>query len=363
MRRCVRSLLVVCLAVLPRLAAAQVTPAAGYVPPDDTPSVSIGATLFMNYTFQSSPDVKDADGNSVSPNSFDANRAYININGKINHALTFRITPDVTRASNVGNSAVFRIKYAYAQYSLDDWTGAWNGTWIRFGIGHTPLIDYEEGIYRYRFQGTIFAERVGKLTSSDDGISFHTNLPNNYGDFHVGIYNGEGYATVEANNQKALQARFTVRPLARGALAARGLRLTVFYDADNYAKDDAKKRLQAEGTFEHKYLNLGLHYFESKDKPTATATEVKGKGYSVWATPIFKQKGNGPELLLRYDSWEPDDSDSSVKQNTTIAGFAYWFPHQGSVTSALLLDYDQTKFPGTSTATVKKIALHGLINF
>ena len=146
-------------------------------------------------------------------------------------------------------------------------------------------------------------------------------------------------------------------------MAARGLRLTVFYDADNYAKDDQKTRLQAEGTFEHKYVNLGLHYFESKDQATATATEVKGKGYSVWATPIFKQKGNGPELLLRYDSWEPDKSDSSVKQNTIIAGFAYWFPHQGSVTSALLLDYDQTKFPGTSTATQKKIGLHGLINF
>jgi hypothetical protein len=363
MRRCVRSLLVVYLAVLPRLVAAQVTPAAGYAPPDDTPSVSIGATLFMNYTFQSSPDVKDADGNSVSPNSFDTNRAYININGKINHAIVFRITPDVTRASNVGNSAVFRIKYAFAQYSLDDWTGAWNGTWVRLGIQQTPLVDFQEGIYRYRFQGTIMAERLGKLSSSDAGVSYHSNLPNNYGDFHVGIYNGETYSTIEANNEKAFQVRFTVRPLATGALVARGLRLTVFYDDDKYAKDDPRTRLQAGGTFEHKYVNLGAEYFQAKDKATATATEITGKGYSVWATPAFKEKSNGPELLLRYDSYEPDKSASSVKQNTTIAGFAYWFPHQGSVTSALLLDYDQTKFPGTSTATVKKIALHGLINF
>ena len=31
-------------------ASAQVTPAAGYVPPDDTPSVRVGATLFLDYT-------------------------------------------------------------------------------------------------------------------------------------------------------------------------------------------------------------------------------------------------------------------------------------------------------------------------
>src|SRR5689334_21178757 len=112
MRRYVRSLLFVCcLAALPRLAAAQVTPAAGFTPPDDTPSITVGAKIFENDTFTGAPKSKDSDGNEISPNSFDTTRAYININGKINHAISFRITPDVTRASNVGNSAVFRIKY------------------------------------------------------------------------------------------------------------------------------------------------------------------------------------------------------------------------------------------------------------
>ena len=41
----------------------------------------------------------------------------------------------------------------------------------------TPFIDYTEGIYRYRFQGTIFTEREGYMTSSDFGVSFHSTLP------------------------------------------------------------------------------------------------------------------------------------------------------------------------------------------
>ena len=89
------------------------------------------------------------------------------------------------------------------QVNLDEWTTP--GTWVRFGQGHTPYVDYEEGIYRYRFQGTTFPEREGYLTSSDAGASFHYSFPNNYGDVHTGIYNGEGYHAPEANNQPSLQ--------------------------------------------------------------------------------------------------------------------------------------------------------------
>ena len=49
----------------------------------------------------------------------------------------------------------------------------------------------------------------------------------------------------------------------------------------------------------------------------------------------------------------------------TIVGFAYWFPHQGSVSSALMLDYDGQTFENYATAqpAQKKLAVHGLINF
>ena len=64
----------------------------------------------------------------------------------------------------------------------------------------TPYVDFAEGIYRYRFQGTIFAEREGFLTSSDNRRLVPLQLAQNYGDIHVGIYNGESYT--EAGSQR-----------------------------------------------------------------------------------------------------------------------------------------------------------------
>ena len=358
------------ISIAPALAAAQVTPAAGYTPPDDTPSVRVGATIFTDYTFTQSPEITDADGNTVRANAFNVGRAYININGNVSHIVAFRITPDISRETGTGSSLngslVFRVKYAFLQTNLDDWM--WRGSWARLGIQQTPVVDFEEGIYRYRFQGTVFVEREGYLTSSDAGVSFHTNLPQNYGEIHAGFYNGEGYSRAEVNNEKAFQIRGTVRPLPMGAIA-RGLRITGFWDADNYIKNGPKRRAMLTTTFEHPHLNAGFDYLDASDKTTSNPTVVNPKldarGYSFWATPRSTQ---GFEGLFRFDHVTPNRGTAAeVHRNRTIAGGAYWFPHQGAVSAAVLLDFEQVKARTTtgtpSIPTQKRIAVHGLINF
>ncbi len=348
----------------------QVTPAAGYTPPDDTPSLKLGLVFYGNYTYTSAPKGTDADGNTISPNSFDVTRSYLNFTGNINHRVAFRITPDITRATVTGatasfnNSLVFRIKYAFAQFNLDDWTGQWKQTWVRVGANQTPFVDWEEGIYRYRFQGTVFAERVGRLTSSDFGTSFHTNLPKNYGEIHTGIYNGDGYTAAEANNRKAIQTRITIRPLATSSnLNMRGFRATAFYDWDSYMKKDEKKRVLFQALYEHPHLTAAFDWMDAKDKTSAAVTSIQGRGYSIWATPAFKEKNKGPEMLLRWDSYTPNRTNTSTKQNTAIFGVSYWFPHDGTVTTSLLLDEEIVKFPGTATATQRRTAVHLLVNY
>ena len=48
-------------------------------------------------------------------------------------------------------------------------------------------------------------------------------------------------APIETNDQKALQVRATLRPFPN-ANAARGLRVTGFYDADHYTADAERRR-------------------------------------------------------------------------------------------------------------------------
>lgn len=369
-------------------ARAQVTPAAGYTPPDDTPRINLGMTLYPSVTIQTEPNVTDAAGNSVNRSSFDVGRAYINITGQLSHIVAFRITPDITRESSLvagasvtSDSLVFRIKYAYGQFNLDDWTT--RGSWVRLGIQQTPWVDFEEGIYRYRFQGTVFAERVPlptTMTSSDAGVSLHYNFAQNYGDVHFGFYNGENYQRTETNNQKGFEFRGTVRPFAAGMPILRGLRAHLVYYNDAYVSDGERQRVMGNLTYEHKFLNAGFDYLDADDQALPTTANIPANGYSIWFTPRYPfENGSSWEALIRYDHWTPNTNDglappatapfpgstplSDQHQNRTIFGIAYWFPHQGNVSAAILIDYDAQSFDNITTPETKAVSVHGLLNF
>ena len=65
-----RALVVFCVLMatmlVPTLGSAQVTPAAGFTPPDDTQSIGVGAVVFYDYTFTKAPKTTDAAGNARS---------------------------------------------------------------------------------------------------------------------------------------------------------------------------------------------------------------------------------------------------------------------------------------------------------
>ena len=369
-------------------AGAQVTPAAGYTPPDDTPRINLGMTLWPSYTVQTEPEITDAAGNSVNRTAFDVGRAYINITGQLSHIIAFRLTPDITRESGLvtgtsvtSDSLVFRIKYAYGQFNLDDWMT--RGSWIRLGIQQTPWVDFEEGIYRYRFQGTVFAERVPLptvMSSSDAGVSFHYNFAANYGDVHFGLYNGENYQRTETNNQKGFEFRGTVRPFAAGMPILRGLRAHLVYYNDAYVSDGERQRVMGNLTYEHKFLNAGFDYLDADDQALPTTLNIPANGYSIWATPKYPlENGSSWEALIRYDHWTPNTTDglappatapfpgstllSDQHQNRMIFGIAYWFPHQGNVSAAILIDYDAQSFDNITAPETKAVSVHGLLNF
>jgi hypothetical protein len=361
-------------------ASAQVTAAAGYTPPDDTPAIKIGAVIFADYTYQSQPTAKDAAGAEYKPSSFNVARAYINVTGNVSHIVAYRITPDVTRFSLSGNSldgsATYRLKYAYAQVNLDDWLP--KGTWVRIGMQQTPFIDSVESVYRYRFQGTTFAERAGYMASADTGVTFRTTFPGNYGDIHVGFYNGEGYSKVEANSRKALMARVGFKPLPRHRIL-RGWRLQGFWTRDRYMDNAPRNRSVFNTTFEHAFVNAGFDYIATADKTTAALTSglpaptLDGKGWSFWMTPkkVFAN-GSSLEALIRYDHVKPGGTAGATAMTSpdglnarTIVGGAYWFPKQGSVSAAILFDIDQVNYTNWTPAKTneRRFYVHSLISF
>lgn len=356
-------LLVAVMLLMPPSAMGQNTqPAPAPKPPEDTPSIRIGATLFADYTVQTTPQGIDADGNEFTPNQFNIQRAYLNVTGRLSRLIAFRITPDIARetgdGSSLAGSYTYRLKYAYAQFNLDEWMQ--QGTYARFGMQPTPWVSFIDDVYRYRFQGATMEDREGILASSDFGASFRYNFGGNYGDVHTGFYNGDNYNRLERNDQKALMIRGTVRPLPNHAYL-KGMRVTGFYDHDAYVKSAERRRAILGVTYEHARVNAGANYLATTDQTRGTAREVHGDGYSIWATPKIV---TGWEGLLRFDSLAPDE-DRDGRRRRTILGIAYWFPRQGSVSSALLFDFENVDNDAfvPSRADERRIALHLLVNF
>jgi hypothetical protein len=351
-----------------------VVPHAGAQAPTAAPApapavINLGAVVFYDYTFVVAPETTDAAGQEIHANGFNVARTYLNVTGRLSPIVSFRITPDITRTSNSGGttdgSMTFRLKYGYAQFDLDQFTGSWTGTWIRAGIQQTPFIDGAESVYRYRFQGTMFAERDGGMSSADAGVSAHTNLPKGYGDVHVGLYNGEGYTKAEANDQKALMLRATVRPLPETTSALRGLRLTAYGHRDHVMRNAERHRFIGSAWFEHARFNAGVDYLTREDRATPDDEVVDSDGLSFFVTPFLQTKGDGFEVLLRYDTFRPDTSES-LRRDRTIAGLAYWMPHvAGRATAALMLDLEQVRLRDdpADRPTERRLIVHGLINF
>ncbi len=333
----------------------------------------VGVTIFADYTYQDAPTITDADRNAVHKSEFEVRRAYINVTGNISDWVSFRITPDVAArqtttvaglpggaavATNFDGSLTIRLKYGYGQVNLDKVTT--HGTWVRFGQHQTPFLAfYEDNIYRYRFQGTLFEEREGFLSSSDVGLSGRFVFPNDYGEVHVGYYNGDTYTKTEVNDQKAFQIRGTLRPFPK-AKVAKGIRLTLFYDNDAPVKNASRDRFIAAGTFECKYLNLGFDYLSTKDQSSVTKPEVKANGWTLWGTP---RTTFGLEALLRYDHFKPNKSVGAVKTRF-LGGLAYWLKVKSPLAAAVLVDYEKVDYDlALARPNEKRFEIKTLFNF
>ncbi len=195
---------------------------------------------------------------------------------------------------------------------------------------------------------------------------------------HLGLYNGEGYTKAEANNQKAFMARVGFRPLHAHPIL-RNWRVQGFWTHDNYMANAPRNRTVFNTIFEHPYINMGFDYLWTKDKTTAVlvnnipAPTLDGKGWSVWLTPKKPfANGSSVEALIRYDHMKPGGTAGATAitspdglNQRTIAGVSYWFPKQGSVSAALLFDYEQVKFSNwtPSKPTQQRVFVHSLISF
>ena len=183
--------------------------------------------FYVNYTINLSEDDGDAVG---ADNKFAIGRAYLGMKLKLNDWISARVTYDASTAKDLGTkgalaedgevesselqgSALARMKYAYVSLKINAIDAQ-----LRFGMAHTPYIDWMEHIEDTRYMGKIMIEEEFHYPSSDFGVMLIGQITD-YLNYHVGVYNGAGYHGLEDDPLKDILARITLRP----APAVKGL--------------------------------------------------------------------------------------------------------------------------------------------
>ncbi len=310
------------------------------------PQVKIGGLWYLSY--------QDGESNAADYSRFTIKRGYINIEAKITPWMSARITPDTTIDSS-GDIKV-RLKYAYAKFASPG-LGFVTKPEVEVGVAHTPWLDFEEHINNYRLQDTMFMERNGLFNSTDIGVTFMGLLggmvsddyqksvskeyPGKWGSFAFGVYNGGGYHASEANTNKVLEGRLTVRPLPE---LAPGLQVSYFgvRGKGNTAKEPDWNLDSAMVSFEHRYFVLTGTLADGEGNQKGDAVDASGSallrdGWSVFGEAKLTPKWG---LIGRYDVWDPNTEVEDDGNERAIAGVVY---HLGKGND-ILLDYDTVSY-------------------
>ncbi len=325
-------------------------PATAHAPAAKLPQVKIGALWYLSY--------QDGSSNGADYSKFLIKRGYVNIEAKVLPFLSARITPDVHQDST-GDLKV-RLKYAYAKFTAPDFAFITDPA-AEIGVAHTPWLDFEEHINRYRMQDTMFMERNGLFNSADAGVTFMGLLgghvseeyqktvshayPGRWGSFAFGVYNGGGYHAAENNQDKVFEGRLTIRPLPDLLPGLQASYFAVRGKGNTEAEPDWNVDTVML-SFEHRYVVLTGQIVDATGNQKGSAVDASGRAINQDGWSVFAEGKLTPtwSVIGRYDDYDPNDAITDARQKRTIAGVAYHLGRGNTV----LLDWDSVDYGGTS---------------
>jgi len=314
---------------LPRSAAAQ--------------NVTVGGLSYVQYGYQ----LSDTANHN---NTFALTRGYLNVVGNLGGGLVTRITPDVQ--TNATGSIGVRIKYAYAAY-----TPGSSPLTFKLGMIHTPWLDWAEGVYEYRMQGTMAIERGGYITSADLGFGVDGAWGSNQMvNMQVGVYNGEGYSGGVGDARKDVMGRVSVRLLSTDVTGSRGgLRLTAYGQYGKPTNGGTRSRLIGMLSYKAKVFTLAVEGALTGDSTATSSTSVLN-GRVLSGFGLYHIGSTKASVLARVDFTDPDKDAVDDRQTRFIGGISY----QLHPNLLLLANVDHVDYQATPTPEQKALQTQGL---
>jgi hypothetical protein len=309
------------------------------------PAVSFGVQSFIQYRAE----LHEMDGY----NAFDVTRGYFNVEARLSDRVKVRFTPDVrpTTDANLDRNLALRLEYASLDFQVND------GVAIMFGLHEMPWLRFEESLNRYRVLGPLFAERLGLIPGATDlGASIkHTRERS---EFHVGVYNGEGYGRAEADRYKSLDGRATFRPFDESS-AAGNVSISGFYQYGWYARDRPRNVAIVMGSFENTNLVATAQYLSATDNPFV-AVDIERRGLSFFGEG--RQGPTGWAGIVGLDLFDPNANADGDQRRRLIFGGAHW-SEAGRGRLGIVLSLEQVYQTGNSQLLERRLLAQTHVEF
>ena len=288
--------------------------------------------------------------NAILKNYFSLERGYFGLEPKFSETVKGRFTVDIFSSDDNKNGAGLKLKYAYLDFSnlipIPDLTTTVGLQKVYFG----SIYDWT-----YDLIGKAPADEYSITNSSDYGITFNGYFPEGWGEYAVGIYNGEGYKNYGANLKDNIEPAFVgnlrITPVS-GIMVGGSIminsneRKKLLTDNTINPKFNQQLLLDGLGSITYGPINLCLEYISKK---VMHADEFSSNDYtanflSVISTiKLQKLIGYDLDLIGRYDRWDETDNPSNQNLlNAITAGLNYKFMHNESANPAMQFQLNYT---------------------
>lgn len=315
--------------------------AALWAPSLSAQGLTASGVVYSQFEYQLADEANDA-------SAFDVKRAYLDFRGSFDGGIATRVTADLYRDDN--GSLNYRLKYGYFAWTPED-----SPLTFKFGQIHTPWLDWEEGLWDYRMQGTMPLERGGYITSSDLGAGVDGAWGEQAFNMQFVVMNGEGYHGAEGDKHKDVAARGSVRVLETDDTGSRGgLRLTGMAHFGERTGGGTRNRYVGMVSYRSSTLTVAAEAARTVDAQAAAEPDVKGNVFSVYG--VAKVPDTDLAFVGRVDVTDPNVDQADDRQTRFIGGLSYQLSEQ----VRLLLDLDHVSYQGeapSESAAAKRSTL------
>ena len=286
----------------------------------------VGGEIWNRWTYQTG---KSGDETITKKNSFALERGYFDLRPKFSENTSARFTVDMFSTDLAGfkDGAGLKLKYGFVDFKnlipIEDLTFTAGLQKVYFGT----IYDWD-----YTLITRAPTDEYKVASSADYGLSINGNLPAGFGEYAVGVYNGEGYKAFGKNLNITPEFLANLRLIPIAGVTLGGSFMTNSVDADD--APTYQKQMLMDGNARLAYGPVDvLAEFIYKDvefpNVAGGVDDYTATGFVVM--PVISLRsliGSDIQVIGRYDRWDATENvNDKHLLNAITGGVNYNFMH------------------------------------